>query len=178
MFRRLARFLLRTRKKNWAAPLARVPLGLIFMGHGAQKLFGWFGGRGLKATVDGFEQMGIPRRLGVLNPFAEFFGGLGVLAGFLTRPSALGIAISMGVAIAKVHGKQGFFMNWENKPGKGHGMEANLAFAGTALALVFAGGGALSVDGCLSRSPDEGEILVVDEIIIAEEIPEAARGTR
>lgn len=173
--RGLLRTLLRTRQGNWGPTLLRLPLGAIFIAHGAQKLFGWFGGRGLKPTVEGFEQnLHIPRPLAYLNPFTEFFGGLAVLLGFATRPAALGLATVMGVATAKVHWREGFFMNWENQPGKGHGIEAPAAFGLMALSLLVTGGGALSVDGALSPAREEelleeepAEMLVVEEEIVA-----------
>jgi len=127
--------------------MLRAPLGIIFVAHGAQKLLGLFGGHGLTATFKAFEEkMGIPPVLTFLAIIAEFGGGIGVLLGFLTRLSALGIAAVMTVAIWKVHLVNGFFMNWFMIPGKGHGIEYNLALLGMALALVFKGGGPWSVD--------------------------------
>ena len=123
---------------------------MVFVAHGAQKLFGWFGGHGLDATIEGFESMGIPPGLTKLAATTEFLGGLGVLTGFLTRPAALGIATVMAVATAKVHWQHGFFVNWGNQPGRGHGIEATMALAGMALSLVISGGGALSVDAALT----------------------------
>jgi putative oxidoreductase len=135
---------------TWALPPIRLALGAIFIGHGAQKLFGWFGGYGPKGTIGYFQQaLGVPPPLTVLAILAEFFGGLGVLLGLLTRLAAAGITAVMLVAIAKVHWSHGFFLNWELKPNRGHGYEMNLALIGMALALLIAGGGALSVDRLL-----------------------------
>ncbi|HEV8662556.1 MAG TPA: DoxX family protein [Candidatus Methylomirabilis sp.] len=135
---------------TWALPPIRLALGAIFIGHGAQKLFGWFGGYGPKGTIGYFQQaLGVPPPLTVLAILAEFFGGLGVLLGLLTRLAAAGITAVMLVAIAKVHWGHGFFLNWELKPNRGHGYEMNLALIGMALALLIAGGGALSVDRLL-----------------------------
>jgi putative oxidoreductase len=132
--------------------LLRVPLGLIFMAHGSQKLFGLFGGQGVSATLKAFEEkMGIPPILTILAMIAEFGGGLGVLVGCLTRLSALGVASVMVVAIYKVHLVNGFFMNWYCTPGKGHGIEYNIALLGMALSLVFTGGGKWSLDRLLWR---------------------------
>ncbi len=133
------------------APLAlRVPLGLIFMAHGSQKLFGAFGGPGVSGTLKTFEEkLGIPPVLTILAMIAEFGGGLGVLTGCLTRLSALGIACVMGVAIYKVHLVNGFFMN--AGPGRGQGIEYPLALLGMALSLVFIGGGRWSADRFLWR---------------------------
>ncbi len=135
------------------APLVlRVPLGLIFMAHGSQKLFGFFGGQGVSGTLKTFEEkLGIPPILTILAMIAEFGGGLGVLTGCLTRLSALGIACVMGVAIYKVHLVNGFFLNGACVPGRGHGIEYPLALFGMALSLVFSGGGKWSADRFLWR---------------------------
>lgn len=132
--------------------VVRLGLGIIFFAHGAQKVFGWYGGHGLKGTVSSFQQrMGIPLALGLIASFTELLGGLGVLAGFLTRPAALGLAIVMLMAVYKVHWQNGFFLNWGLQPGKGHGFEMNLALIAMALALMIGGGGTLSIDRLLLR---------------------------
>jgi len=130
-----------------ALMMIRIPLGVIFIAHGSQKLLGLFGGQGLTATFRTFEEkMGIPPVFTFLAIIAEFGGGIGILLGFLTRLSGAGIAAVMAVAIWKVHLANGFFMNWFMSPGRGHGIEYNLALLGMALALVFKGGGPWSVD--------------------------------
>ena len=132
---------------SWSLLIVRVVLGVIFFAHGAQKLFGWFGGYGLKGTIGYFQQaLKIPAPLTVLCALTECFGGLAVLVGFLSRPAALGLAIVMLVAIAKVHIPNGFFINWSLQQGKGHGYEMNLALIAMAAAVVVGGGGAVSVD--------------------------------
>jgi putative oxidoreductase len=131
---------------SWSHLVVRLALGVIFIAHGAQKVFGWFGGRGLSATIAGFRQMNIPPAATVLAAFVECFGGLAVLVGFLTRPAALGLIGVMLVAIAKVHVAHGFFLNWSITPGKGHGYEFNLALIAMALAILIGGGGVLSID--------------------------------
>ena len=131
---------------SWSHLVVRLGLGVIFFSHGAQKVFGWFGGRGLSATIAGFRQMNIPPAATVLAAFIECFGGLAVLVGFLTRPAALGLIAVMLVAIAKVHVAHGFFLNWSMTPGKGHGYELNLALIAMALAILIGGGGVLSID--------------------------------
>lgn len=133
--------------------LIRIPLGLIFLAHGSQKLFGLFGGSGLTSTFRIFEEkMGIPPIFTLLAIIAEFGGGLGVLSGFLTRLSAAGIASVMAVAIYKVHWVNGFFMNSSCLPGKGHGIEFTLALFGMALYLVVAGGGKWCIDRLIFRA--------------------------
>jgi len=131
---------------SWSHLVVRLALGVVFFAHGAQKVFGWFGGRGLSATIAGFRQMNIPPAATVLAAFIECFGGLAVLVGFLTRPAALGLIAVMLVAIAKVHAAHGFFLNWSMTPGKGHGFEFNLALLAMALAILIGGGGVLSID--------------------------------
>ncbi len=131
---------------SWSHLVVRLALGVVFFAHGAQKVFGWFGGRGLSATIAGFRQMNIPPAATVLAAFVECFGGLAVLVGFLTRPAALGLIAVMLVAIAKVHVAHGFFLNWSMTPGKGHGFEFNLALLAMALAILIGGGGVLSID--------------------------------
>lgn len=126
--------------------IVRVALGAIFFAHGAQKVFGWFGGRGLTETIAGFRQMGIPPAATVAAALVECLGGLAVLVGLLARPAALGLVVVMLVAIAKVHWRHGFFLNWGVTPGKGHGWEFNLALIAMALSVFVGGAGMLSLD--------------------------------
>lgn len=126
--------------------LLRVVLGIIFFAHGAQKVFGWFGGPGLKDTVAYMKSSGLPEVIAYMVCFFELLGGLGLIAGLLTRLAALAIAIVMIGAIATVHWKNGFFINWELTPGKGHGFEANLAYLAIAAALILDGSGPFSLD--------------------------------
>lgn len=135
------------------APLMlRIPLGLIFMAHGSQKLLGVFGGQGLTGTFRTFEdKMGIPPIFTLLAIIAEFGGGFGILSGFLTRLSASGISVVMMVAIYKVHWAHGFFLN-SSTAGHGHGIEYNMALLGMSLYLVIAGGGRWCLDRLVFRS--------------------------
>src|SRR5215469_18464476 len=112
----------------------RVVLGAVFFVHGAQKMLGWFGGFGFHGTMGFFtQQIGIPAPLAFLAIAAEFFGGLGLVAGLLSRVAAFGIAVNMLVAIRLVHFANGFFMNWAGTQ-KGEGFEYHLL----ALALLVA----------------------------------------
>jgi putative oxidoreductase len=131
---------------SWSHLVVRLILGIIFFAHGAQKVFGWFGGRGLRETIAGFRQMGIPPAATVVAAFIECFGGLAMIVGFLARPAALGLIVVMLVAISKVHVRNGFFLNWSMAQGKGHGYEFNLALIAMALSILIGGGGLLSVD--------------------------------
>src|SRR5580704_16994040 len=93
--------------------ILRLVLGIIFFAHGAQKMLGWFGGNSFAGTMDFFTgAMRIPVPLAFLAIAAEFFGGIGLVLGFLTRVAALGIGVNMVVAILTVHRAFGFFMNW------------------------------------------------------------------
>jgi putative oxidoreductase len=116
--------------------VVRVVAGVIFAAHGAQKLFGAFGGRGLSAMVqpppDGMGLLGYPVSIG------EFFGGLGLIVGFLTRFSAASLIVIMIGAIAMVHGKNGFFQS-------AGGFEYNLALIGLLLPTFLAGPGRYSI---------------------------------
>ncbi|PYN81819.1 MAG: DoxX family protein [Candidatus Rokuibacteriota bacterium] len=131
---------------SWSHLVVRVVLGIIFFAHGAQKTFGWFGGHGLSATIGGFRQMSVPPAATVIAAFTECFGGLAMIVGLLARPAALGLVAVMVVAIVKVHGKHGFFLNFSMAPGKGHGYEYNLALMAMALSILIGGAGAISID--------------------------------
>jgi putative oxidoreductase len=147
--RRLSMEALLATPRLWAITVVRVVLGVIFFAHGSQKVLGWFGGYGLKGTTEYFVSTGLSRPLAYLVCFFEFLGGLGLFFGFLTRLAALAVGIVMVGAIARVHWRNGFFLNWEITPGKGHGLEANLAYLAMAIACLIAGGGALSLDGLI-----------------------------
>ena len=104
--------LLRT-DNDIATATVRLALGVVFFAHGAQKLLGWFGGYGFTGTMGFFTGvLHIPAIFAFLAIAAEFFGGLGLIFGFLTRIAAIGVLSNMIVAIALVHSQFGFFMNW------------------------------------------------------------------
>jgi putative oxidoreductase len=130
--------------------IARVLLGLVFFAHGAQKMLGWFGGYGFSGTMAFFTgTLHIPAAFAFLAIAAEFFGGLGLIFGVLTRVAAFGIAVNMLVAIAIVHSQFGFFMNWSGSQ-KGEGFEYHLLAVAMCVFLMLEGAGALSVDGKLA----------------------------
>ena len=118
---------------DYALLAVRVIVGVIFVAHGSQKLLGAFGGPGLAATV---QMMG---PIGYLVTIGEFFGGLGLIVGFLSRFSAASLIVVMLGAIAMVHAKNGFFLG--AKPG----FEYNLSLIGLLLAVLIAGPGRLAV---------------------------------
>lgn len=131
--------------------IVRVVLGVIFFAHGAQKVLGWFGGYGLEATAKHFASMGMPLAFAYTVCFVEFLSGIGLIVGFLARLCAIGVAAVMIGAMATVHWQHGFFLNVELKPGKGHGIEYNLALLAMALAVLVEGAGAFSMDRLLVR---------------------------
>lgn len=133
---------------------ARLGLGTILLAHGLQKL-GLFGGAGWTGTLHFFEtQLGIPVPLGALAILLESVGGALLLAGLFARPVALLAIVHMFVAAAKVHAANGFFLNWSLEPGKGHGIEMNLALVALACVIVADGGGMLALDTALARLLD------------------------
>ncbi len=125
--------------------LLRVPMGIIFIAHGAQKLFGAFGGYGLEGTGQWMASIGLEPGylMALLAGSAEFFGGIALLLGLLTRPAAIVLAFTMVVAILAVHIGNGLFMS-------NNGYEFGLALLAGSLALAILGGGRLSVDRTLS----------------------------
>jgi len=135
-----------------ATTILRWTVGVVFFAHGAQKMLGWFGGYGFTGTMGFFTGvMHIPAIFAFLAIAAEFFGGLGLIFGLLTRVAAFGIFSDMVVAVAMVHHQFGLFMNWTGAQ-KGEGFEFHLlALAATAF-LMIRGGGAASVDRLLSSS--------------------------
>jgi putative oxidoreductase len=131
---------------GWQATVLRVPVGLIFIAHGAQKLFGWFGGYGLTGTGQWLESVGISPgyTMALLAGGAEFFGGLALLLGLLVRPSALVLAFTMAVAVFGVHAQNGLFMS-------NNGYEYALTLLVASVSLAISGAGRLSLDAVLSR---------------------------
>ena len=122
----------------------RASAGAIFVAHGAQKLFGWFGGYGLEGTAGWMTSIGLEpgMLMAILAGSAEFFGGLLLIAGLLVRPAALVLAITMVVAIVSVHLQNGFFL-------ANNGYEFGLTLLAISLALVVRGAGSLSADRLL-----------------------------
>jgi putative oxidoreductase len=135
-----------------AAPLvARLALGVVIFAHGAQKVLGWFGGYGLGATMSMFTRsMGIPASFAALAILAEFLGSIGLITGTLARVAAFGIACVMGTAVALVHSRVGFFMNWYGQQ-HGEGFEFHILALGLALVVMIAGAGRLSVDRLFTK---------------------------
>jgi putative oxidoreductase len=133
-----------------ALTILRVVLGVVFFAHGAQKMLGWFGGFGFHGTMGAFTQMGMPAALVFLIICTEFFGGLGLIFGLLTRIAAFGVGCLMIGAIFMVHMPNGFFMNWMGSQ-KGEGIEYHLLVLAMAGALLLRGAGAFSLDRALAK---------------------------
>jgi putative oxidoreductase len=123
----------------------RLPIGIIFMAHGGQKIFGWFGGYGLKGTGQWMASIGIEP--GVLMAFlagsAELVGGLFILLGLLTRPLAVVLAFTMIIAIVSVHLTNGLFM-------ANNGYEFALALLAATVSLALSGSGKVAIDNTIA----------------------------
>lgn len=119
----------------------RVITGVIFIAHGYQKLFVY----GLDGVQDGFTKMGAPFPMltAPLVAGLEFFGGIALVVGLLTRVVALGLAVNMIAALFLVHLAAGFFMP--------SGYEFVLLLTAVCIAFVLGGGGRLSLDNVLAR---------------------------
>jgi putative oxidoreductase len=131
---------------QWASVALRIPVGIILAAHGAQKLFAWFGGYGLEGTAQFMASQGLEPGylMALLAGSAEFFGGIALIIGLLVRPAAAVSAFTMLVAIIVVHGASGLFLS-------NGGFEFALALFSITLALVFLGGGKLSLDQELAK---------------------------
>ncbi|MFN7976869.1 MAG: DoxX family protein [Vicinamibacterales bacterium] len=128
----------------------RIVLGLVILPHGLQKTIGLFGGYGFTGTM-GFltGTVGLPWAVAALVVLAESLGAAALVTGLLSRVTALGIAAVMVGAVVTSHLPNGFFMNWTGGQA-GEGFEYHLLALALALPIVFAGGGAASVDGWLA----------------------------
>ena len=124
----------------------RILVGIIFIAHGAQKLFGMFGGYGLEGTGQWMESIGLAPGylMALLSGSAEFFGGLALVIGLLARPAALVLAVTLVVAILSVHIGNGLFMS-------NNGYEFGLALLAGTVAVLIEGAGRFSLDRLIAR---------------------------
>lgn len=131
---------------GFGALALRIPIGIIFLAHGAQKLFGAFGGYGLEGTGQWMDSIGLAPGylMALLAGSAEFFGGLFLILGLLTRPSAVVLAFTMVVAIFAVHFQNGLFMS-------NNGYEFGLALLAASVALAFSGAGKYAIDNAIHK---------------------------
>ncbi|KIQ00797.1 MULTISPECIES: DoxX family protein [Pseudomonas] len=128
-------------RAGYGLTILRVLVGITFVAHGAQKLFGWFGGYGLAGVAQWMESIGLAPGylMALMAGSAEFFGGLALIIGLLVRPAAAVLTFTLLVAIFSVHIGNGFFMS-------DNGYEFALALMAATLALLIEGAGRLSVD--------------------------------
>jgi len=124
----------------------RLVAGILFIAHGAQKLFAWFGGYGLEGTGQWMESIGLAPGylMALMAGSAEFFGGLLLIIGFLTRPTSFVLAITMVVAIFSFHIDNGLFMTT-------NGYEFALTLFAISISLMFSGAGKLSLDNLVAQ---------------------------
>lgn len=128
----------------------RFGLALTFFFHGTQHAFGWHGGKGIQDQISNWRnKYHIPVAIGMLGVVTELFTVVAMALGFLVRPAAFFLAIFIGTAMFKSHWGHGFFL--QQRHGGGSGIEYTLALLLMALALVFGGAGALSIDRMISR---------------------------
>lgn len=135
-----------------AALSLRILLGLAIFPHGAQKLFGWFGGYGFTGTMQYFTAtVGLPWLIGFLVIMLESIGAIALIAGLGTRAIAAAyIILAAGIAFTS-HVQYGFFSNWFGNQ-KGEGYEYFLLWIGMALALLMIGGGQYAVERIIKTS--------------------------
>ncbi|MDQ2986215.1 MAG: DoxX family protein [Armatimonadota bacterium] len=131
---------------DFALLLLRIALGVVFLVHGGQKLFGWWGGPGLDGFVTGMGSMGVPAPLAYLAVFTEFFGGAALIVGLFSRLAAAGLAVTMGVAMFKVHLANGFLLSNE-----GGGFEYTFVLLLASVAMLIAGPGRLAIGDLEAR---------------------------
>jgi putative oxidoreductase len=133
---------------SFAPLIVRAAVGVVFAAHGAQKLFGVWNGGGVSGTASFFAQLGLTPAyaLALLVGLVEFCGGLLLIAGAFTLIASAALIVNMLVAVWKVHAANGFFLNWTNAPGIGHGFEFNLVLVAALASLIVSGPGALSFD--------------------------------
>jgi putative oxidoreductase len=126
--------------------ISRLTIGLILFPHGAQKVFGWFGGPGFTNVMNYFTQTAnLPRIIAFLVIVIEFVGSLCMILGFATRLWSIAIIILFTGIIFKAHVANGFFMNWFGNQ-SGEGYEYHLLIIGLALIVLLNGGGKYSLD--------------------------------
>jgi putative oxidoreductase len=142
--------------ERYGPAVLRLVVGAAFAAHGAQKVFGVWGGPGLSATGVYFDTLGLSPGfpLAVAVALIEFGGGLLLMAGALTRYVSAALVLIMIGAMWKVHLANGFFINWALTPGRGHGVEYNVVLIAALLCLALTGPGAFSIEHSRARSAE------------------------
>ncbi|MBT1698034.1 DoxX family protein [Fulvivirgaceae bacterium PWU4] len=136
---------------DWAGFILRILLGAIMLPHGAQKLFGWFGGYGFTPTMQFFtDTLKLPWIIGLLVITLEFFGAAALIAGFASKVWAFGLLVVMVGAIITTNYKHGLFMNWFGTQ-QGEGYEYHLLVIGICLVIMLLGSGRLSLDNWIEK---------------------------
>ena len=125
----------------------RIAFGAVFIAHGGQKLFGWWGGYGLEATGQWMASIGLEPgfAMAMIAGGIEFFGGIALILGVITRPVAMAASLLMLVAMMSVHWSNGFFMS-------ANGYEFSLTLLAISAYLTIAGSGRLSIDSIFRRA--------------------------
>lgn len=140
--------MLQSNYESLALLIARLTLGMVFFTHGAQKIFGWFGGFGISGTAGYFQNtLGVPVVLAYIGVFAELVVGILFIFGLSTGFAAILAIAQMATAIYLSHLKEGFFMNYFGQlPAGREGFEYNLVLIGMSLMLLLSGAGRYSLD--------------------------------
>jgi putative oxidoreductase len=132
--------------------ITRLIVGAVVFAHGAQKLFGWFGGYGFEGSMGFFiNDIGLPYIFAFLIIIAESLGMIALIAGFLSRIVSGALVLIMLGAIVTTHFQYGFFMNWEGAQ-PGEGFEFHLLVIALSLVTVLNGAGSYSVDHVLLKT--------------------------
>ncbi len=147
-----------TDSTNTIALITRVALGVVIFAHGAQKLFGWFGGYGFDDTM-GFltGTIGLPYLIAMLVILIEFFGALFLITGFATRIAAFAVIVNFIGVVSTSH--LNFFMNWSSEANKGEGYEYFIFLFALAIVSLVAGGGSASVDALIAPSINSNQTV-------------------
>ena len=146
MFERIA-----NTPNDFTLTMLRLVFGVVVFAHGAQKMLGWFGGRGFSGTIAFYGQLGFSSALALLVIAVEFFGGLALIVGLLGRIAALANICKLVAVVWHITGRNGFFMNWTGEQ-TGEGIEYHLLAIALGLAILIKGSGAFSIDRLLSKA--------------------------
>jgi putative oxidoreductase len=137
---------------SFAGLILRLGLGVVMFPHGMQKLLGWFGGGGFKATMEMMTtKAGLPEPVVFLVIIGESLGSIALILGFMTRFTALSMVVIMAGAAQMMHWKHGFFMNWYGAKA-GEGFEYHILAIAIGLALTLMGGGRWSLDQRIAKN--------------------------